>query len=139
MPTSIKVVEDFEWREHSDDTFLKLLGEVVERGRDGLIEIGLQTDERHKNLGGITHGGVIMTLIDRAIGLNCRMQAPGKKMVTASLTTHFVSAVFIGDFLTVTCILRKTGRRNIFADAEVRVNERLVATGTGLWVQVGGS
>lgn len=132
----LKQIEDSEWTLHQDDTFISSLGDVLERGRDGTIQIGLQTDKRHVNLGGIVHGGVVMTLIDRAVGINCRYQAEGQRMVTASLTTNFLGAINVGDFVSVNCLFRKVGRRAMFADAEVWVGDKLVATGTGMWLKL---
>lgn len=137
MSTALKLIDDYDWRMHADHTFVSSLGQVMERARSGLIQIGLQTDERHINLGGIVHGGVMMTLIDRAIGINCRNQAEGRRMVTATLTTNFVSAVNVGDFITVSCIFNRVGKKTMFADASAKVGGRLVATGTGIWVCVG--
>lgn len=133
----LKIVDGYEWVPHEDSTFVGNLGEVMERGRNGAIEIGLQADEQHVNLGGIVHGGVIMTLIDRAVGINCRYQAEGQRMVTATLTTNFIGAVNVGDFIAVSCLFRRVGKRTMFADAEARVGDKLVATGTGMWVKVG--
>lgn len=132
----LRLIDDYEWIPHEDDTFISNLGKVLERGRNGAIEIGLQTDKRHVNLGGIVHGGVVMTLIDRAVGINCRLQAEGHRMVTASLTTNFLGAINVGDFVSVRCLFRKVGRRAMFADAEVWVGDKLVATGTGIWLKL---
>lgn len=137
MSNDLRKVDSYEWLPHEDDTFIGTLGPVMERGRNGAIEIGLQTDARHVNLGGNVHGGVIMTLIDRTVGINCHYQAKGQRIVTATLTTNFVGAVTVGDFVTVICLFKKVGRRAMFADAEVRVDNKLVATGTGMWIKVG--
>lgn len=125
------------WVPHSDGTFVASLGKIYERQHDGRIEIALQTDERHVNLSGIVHGGVVMTLIDRAIGLNCRAQAPGERLATATLTVNFLRQVKVGEFISVTCRLRKQGLKSIFGDADVQVGDRLVATATGVFMKVG--
>ena len=125
------------WRPHDDGTYVAGIGNVVERRRDDAIEIGLQTDDRHRNLSGIVHGGVVMTLIDRTVGINCREASPDARMATATLTVNFLRAVQVGDFLAVRCVLRKCGRKAIFADAEAFVGDRLVATATGTWMKVG--
>jgi uncharacterized protein (TIGR00369 family) len=123
------------WRDHADDTYVGRLGKVVERQRGDAIEIGLHTDEGHVNLSGIVHGGVIMTLFDRTMGINCRAVAPEERMVTATISIDFLRPVRVGDFVRLTCRLKKKGRTAIFADAEAYVGENLVATATGLWMK----
>lgn len=124
------------WVRHEADTFAGRLGMVLERPRDGGIEMALRSDDTHRNLGGILHGGVIMTMFDRTMGINCRNAVPGARFVMASMNVNFLRQVAIGDFLVMTCRLRKTGRRAIFADAEARVGEALVATASGVVMQV---
>jgi uncharacterized protein (TIGR00369 family) len=124
------------WTAHSDETFLARMGPVVERRRDGMIEIGLQTDDSHKNLSGIVHGGIAMTLIDRAIGLNCRAVADGDPMSTATLTVNFLRRIKVGDFMTVSCVLTRKGRKAMFANAQVHVGDQLAATATGICMKL---
>lgn len=124
------------WVPHVDDTYIGAMGTVLERRKDGLLEIGLLTDERHKNLSGVVHGGVLMALVDRAIGVNCRDAGGGDRMATASLTVNFARAVKVGDFVAVACKLRRVGRNAIFADGEAHVGDRLVVTATGVWMKV---
>jgi uncharacterized protein (TIGR00369 family) len=123
------------WIPHDDDTYIGGMGTVVERRRNGRIEIGLQTEERHKNLSGIVHGGVVMALLDRTIGINCREAAAGERMATASLTVNFARAIKVGDFIRISCDLKKTGRKAIFANAEAFVGNKVVATATGIWMR----
>ena len=128
------LVED--WRPHRDDTHVGTLGELFERRREGMIEIALQTDDRHTNLTGFVHGGVIMTLFDRAMGVNCRAASPDDAVATGTLTVNFLRRVRIGEFVKFRCHLKKIGRRAIFADSEAFVGDRLVATATGLFMKV---
>lgn len=131
-------VEEAGWSSHADDTFVGTLGSVLERRRDGLTELALRTVDSHKNLSGIVHGGVVMTLLDRVVGINCRTASAGVRMATVSLTVNFLRQIRVGDFIEIRCRLRKKGRKAWFADAEVWVGERLAATATGLWLKIDG-
>lgn len=124
------------WVPHDDGTFIGTIGAVLERHRDGLIEIALPTTGQHRNLSGVVHGGVVMALFDRAIGVNCRAARPEARMATATLTINLLRQVEVGDFIEFRCRLRKQGRKTCFADAEAWVADRLVATATGLWMTV---
>lgn len=125
-----------DWVPHRSEGFVGGLGEIVERRRGGLLEIGLHTADSHRNLSGIVHGGVMMTLIDRTIGINCREAAAGERMATASLTVNFMRQARVGDFIEVRCTLRKEGRKVIFADAFVYVGDKLIGGGTGVFMKV---
>ena len=124
------------WEPHEDDTYIGGLGTIVERRCNELIEIGLRTEGRHRNLSGIVHGGVLMALFDRTVGINCREAMGGKRLATATLTVNFTLQVMVGDFVQVTCTLKKVGRKAVFADAEAHVGARLVATATGICMTV---
>lgn len=127
-----------DWAPIDDQTFLVALGQVVERYRDGMLEIGLRTDPRHRNRSNIVHGGVYMTLIDRALGLNCRNLAGGRRMATASLTVNFLRPARIGDFLHVTCAVSKNGRKAAFGEATLAVDGVICCTATGVFLTVEG-
>jgi uncharacterized protein (TIGR00369 family) len=125
------------WLPLADETFVGGLGRIFERRRDGRVEIALCTDERHRNLSGIVHGGVIMTALDRAVGVSCRALSDGVRVATATLTVNFLRQVRVGDVIVVRGLPRKAGRKAIFVDAEASVGGRLVATATGICMIVG--
>ncbi|WP_323032448.1 PaaI family thioesterase [Paracoccus sp. (in: a-proteobacteria)] len=127
-----------DWTPVDDQTFLSTIGEVVQRSRDGLMEVGLRTDPRHKNRSNIVHGGVYMTLIDRALGLSCRSLGGGRRMATASLTVNFVRPAKIGDFLHITCTISKNGRKAAFGEAVLKVDGVVCCTATGVFMTVDG-
>lgn len=124
------------WMPHEDDTYIGGMGDVYERTRNGLVEIALQTDSRHRNLGGIVHGGVVMSLMDRVIGINCRLAAKGHRMVTANLNISFIGAIQVGGFITLSCQMNRVGRRTIFGDGRAEVDGRLVATASGVFLKI---
>ncbi|MCO5072213.1 MAG: PaaI family thioesterase [Rhizobiaceae bacterium] len=121
-----------EWIAVSDDTYVGELGVLLRRAGEELTEIGLLTTERHRNLSGNVHGGVLMTLFDRCAGLISRLAMPGVPVVTASITVNFIRSVKPGEFIRVSGKLRKAGRTAVFADCEAWVGDRLVGTASGL-------
>lgn len=127
---------DDDWSAHDTDTFIGQIGGVQERWRDGSLEVALLTNMRHRNLSGIVHGGVIMALFDRVIGINCRNASPDEPMATATITVNLMRQVRVGDFVEFRCRLRKKGRKAFFGDAEAWVGEKLVATAGGVWMKL---
>ena len=48
--------------------FIELIGPIYERGRDGIVALGLHIVGKHANRRGICHRGVLATLADIALG-----------------------------------------------------------------------
>jgi acyl-coenzyme A thioesterase 13 len=47
---------------------MDLIGPVHVREADGGRVFGLRIEERHRNAGGVAHGGLLATLVDYALG-----------------------------------------------------------------------
>jgi len=61
---------------------------------DGEARLELCADSRHANLYSMTHGGVLTTMADTAMGAKCL--ALNKRVVTISLTIEFMHAIMTG-------------------------------------------
>ena len=120
----------------SDTTYVAQLGELcIREGVDGPL-LGLQTDERHRNLSGIVHGGVLMTLFDRSAGLLSRAALADTRVATATMTINFSRPVSVGAFIEVASRLRRAGRTAVFVDCEAHVAGKLVGTASALMMRV---
>ncbi len=85
---------------------------------------------RDTNGYGTIFGGVILSYIDLAGGIEARKQCPTKKFVTKAMhEVVFVAPVFVGDLVTFYTRTVKRGRTSITVDVGVEV-ERLGITGT---------
>ena len=68
------------------------------------IHLELLPDSRHANLYSMTHGGVLTTMADTAMGAKCLEL--GKRVVTVSLTINFMHPIMTGTRIkTEACIL----------------------------------
>jgi uncharacterized protein (TIGR00369 family) len=101
--------------------------EVVEAA-PGAVTVSIAVDERHVNLQGLVHGGILAILADTACGLSIRSAIePGRLHITTDLDIHFLSpaapGVLYGRGTAV-----KVGRSLAFAEASVEDAEgRLLA------------
>jgi acyl-CoA thioesterase YciA len=90
---------------------------------------------RDTNAHGTIFGGVILSYIDLAGGIECRRQCP-KKFVTKSMhEVVFVAPVYLGDLVTFYTRTIRVGTTSIAVDVEVEV-ERLGMGGTREVVRV---
>lgn len=86
--------------------------------------------------------GALAAIVDVVMGhATAKVSGSTPALVTVSLTLNLASAATLGEWLTVTALPRRIGRRMAFADATIDGSQRLVATASGVFAVVdkGGS
>ena len=101
--------------------------EVVEAS-PGKVTVAMRVEDRHVNLQGSVHGGMLAILADTACGLSIRSaMEPGRLHVTADLDIHFLAPAKPGRLLGRGKAV-KVGRSLAFAEASIEDDEgRLLA------------
>jgi len=96
--------------------------------------VALRVAEQHTNYIDIAHGGVLSTLADVALSLQpYRSERPSPQVTTMSLTTNFLSAVRLGDWLIAESVMDRMGKSSAYVHGEIRCEDRLVATMSGVF------
>lgn len=90
---------------------------------------------RDTNAYGTVFGGVILSYIDLAGGIEARRQSPKKFVTKAMREVVFVAPVHLGDLVTFYTHTLRIGKTSITVDVEVEV-ERLGPTGNKEIVRV---
>src|SRR5689334_10015629 len=90
---------------------------------------------RDTNAHGTIFGGVILSYIDLAGGIECRRQSPKKFVTKAMHEVVFVAPVYLGDLVTFYTKTVRVGTTSVTVDIEVEA-ERLGNTGTKEIVRV---
>jgi len=90
---------------------------------------------RDTNAYGTIFGGVILSYIDLAGGIECRRQSPKKFVTKAMQEVVFVAPVYLGDLVTFYTRTVRIGTTSITVGVEVEV-ERLGLAGTKEIVRV---
>ena len=121
------------WEPDADDGFLALVGPILRRTSGETDRYAFVAEPKHHNRGGVVHGGMLMTLADRAIGRTCRHANAHAPQATVQLDMHFVVAVQVGELVEATCRVVHRTRALMFARAELTVGSRIVATANGVW------
>lgn len=76
---------------HSFTPFVAHLGVEMVHAGDDQSELRLSLEPRHLNGRGVAHGGLIMTLLDAAMGVAARAKDPdGHGVVTIEMKTSFL-------------------------------------------------
>lgn len=117
--------------ERAQETFWGLLGCEVVKADGKKAAICLELIPSHLNLLGIVHGGVLMSLMDNAMGLVVMLAETTGRTVTATMNTHFLASASSGLLLCEAELLHRTGR-TLTLHAEVKDEDgKLLAWGSG--------
>jgi uncharacterized protein (TIGR00369 family) len=125
--------EGFE-RYDSGAAFMELVGPVFVRGDGGDRVLALRSDERHRNSGGLTHGGLLATLVDFALGRAIEADSDDDQpRVTVSLTTDYLKAVEIGAWVEAHTRVERLGGTLAFAECSLIVEGDEVVRGRAVF------
>jgi uncharacterized protein (TIGR00369 family) len=107
-------------------------GVEVVAATPGAVTVAMDVDDRHVNLQGLVHGGMLAILADTACGLAIRSAIePGRLHVTTDLDVHFLSPAGPGRLLGRGNAV-KVGRSLAFAEASIEDAEgKLLAKAQG--------
>lgn len=114
------------------------LGALYRRiGDDGAWVIGLVVDERHLNMQGMAHGGMLATLADSALGMNIAVaRGTREAQVTVSLTMDYLAGARRGDWLEAHVTVTRMGRTMAFANCDLCVGTRQVLRSSAVFAFV---
>ena len=117
--------------------FLETAGPFFHRKTpDGGFVIGMRILRKHANARGSAHGGLLMTLLDIALGYTSGLsQDPPVKLTTASLTGDFVRAPLVGEWVEAQVDVQKIGGRLAFANAFLVVDGERVVRGSAVFAR----
>ncbi|MCJ2013845.1 PaaI family thioesterase [Methylobacterium sp. J-076] len=117
------------WILVEDEGFIATVGPLYVR--EGIY--AFRAGQKHANLIGVVHGGMLMSFADRALGVTAMAAADGASCVTIQLEMKFLDAGRMGDWLTCRSIVVKRTGSLVFMRGEVHDGERLVASADGVW------
>lgn len=132
-------VDGDEWVTMQDEGFMGLVGPIEYRpfGADGIGHFRFKATEKHRNRAGIVHGGMLMTMADRALGYTARHKDPDRKQATIHFDMHFVRPARAGDTLQMDCqVVRETGSL-AFVNGNIHANGKTIARAQGIWKIIG--
>jgi len=118
-------VEELHRRLRANNT-TRQFGFVLTEAETGFVVLRMQVSERHKQVHGVVHGGVLAALADTAGGLASYMAVPrGTRVATIEMKINYLEAVEEGTVVAAARVVR-IGRHIAVVDCDLRVEERLV-------------
>jgi uncharacterized protein (TIGR00369 family) len=98
---------------------------------------GFLAEKRHANIGGVVHGGMLMSFADDMLGMAVWEAAGRKPCTTVQLNTHFISPARIGDFVESRAEVMRATRTVVFVRGTLAVGDRTVVAADGVWKILG--
>jgi acyl-coenzyme A thioesterase PaaI-like protein len=95
--------------------------------------VGILLQEHHIGGNGRGHGGLLLTLLDEAMGMNAYLQKDSVPTVTVSMNTNFIGATVPGQFLYATGEIIQITSTLAFMEGKAFCGGKLVGTGSGVW------
>ena len=103
-------------------------GPLLYRRDARTLTFATQVEHRHGNARGHAHAGMITTFADLVLGYAAAFSTdPPTSLVTASLTTDFMTPIAIGKLLIATPEVLRVGRRMAYAQATIVADDAPVA------------
>ena len=119
------VLQDFR------ETFGYLAGPCYFRTDPKTPGVGFYSEPHHSNLGGVIHGGMLLTLADMSLFDICYRSIGRFRGVTVTLNSEFVGAGPIGEFIEAYGELVKAGRRMMFCRGLVTAKGETIMSFSG--------
>lgn len=98
---------------------------------DGRLEFALEVTENQCNSNGITHGGMLMTMIDLTLVATAKT-VPEDRFVTVSLNSEFIASAKVGDLIQAEGTLTRRTRSLAFVRGQVRCGDRILLTASAV-------
>ena len=130
---------DLPWRDLTYGGFNHHIGPVrLARAGESQWQGTLMLDERHRNAGGVCHGGVSMTLADVTMGAGSFESAGKRPCATVEMNSHFLAAAKLDQRLLAVATQLRLVRDLSFMSCEVWAigpndEARQVLRASGLW------
>lgn len=114
------------------DAFENLVGPFYYKKQDnGEYKAAFVSDDRHKNIGGILHGGLLMTFADFSL-FTIAKDHLDSVFVTLGFNSEFVSAGYAGTLIEATGEVTGSSRSLLFVRGKIFSDDRTIMTFSGI-------
>jgi acyl-CoA thioesterase len=115
---------DYLQKSIKETNFYILLGLELQLLGPGYAEFRVVSTPQHNNGIGLIQGGLLLTMVDAAMGNAIR--ALGIKAATVDISTSLTAGVRVGDTIVARGKVLKAGKNLIFTEGQVYVGDKLV-------------
>ena len=114
--------------------FMEMLGPIYVKTEGKRRIVALRIAEKHMNMAGIAHGGMLVTLADSALGINLSYhEEPPRRMVTVNLSTDFLQPARLGDWVEAHVTVQRMGTHLAFANCNLLCGQKNLLRASGVF------
>ena len=114
--------------------FLRQNGPFYLKRSEGGWLVGQRVGEQHVNYIGIAHGGMLSTLADVAMSAQpYYSERPNPAVTTTTMTTNFLSAARLGDWLVADARIARLGKHTAHVHGAIYRGEEILLTMSGVF------
>ncbi len=132
MTLKMQIPEGYKPYNTKEGKFAALIGPYFIRYEYPNTEFITFISEKQSNLNNVAHGGFLMAYAD-SVGGYYAYNAVKKSIVTINLDSQFIRHVPLGSWLIAKGEIKKAGKRLIFVEIEMFIENILVFKSTGIW------
>ncbi|HSM97262.1 MAG TPA: PaaI family thioesterase [Rhizomicrobium sp.] len=119
------------------DPFENFVGPLYEIGEKLARRYAFVVDERHVNMRGVIHGGMLMTLADMTMGQAAWDACDHADVVTLNMQSQFIRGARLGEIVEVQPVLTRRTRSIIFLRGDFMVGDEIIFSCASLWKILG--
>jgi acyl-coenzyme A thioesterase 13 len=117
-----------------DGNYLRQGGPYYVKKAGDCVQVALRIAAQHTNYIDIAHGGVLSTLADVALSYQVYLiETPNPVVTTTTLTTNFLNAAKLDDWLIADASIDKIGKRSAHVHGSIRCEGVVLATMSGVF------
>jgi uncharacterized protein (TIGR00369 family) len=128
---------DAGWQEAESSAFFQNNGPVLRRPKSGRWRYALPGNNRHLNIAGRVHGGMVMAFADYVLGMAAYESLGMLPSITVSLNVNLTGAARIGDLIEGEAEVVRHAREIVFMRGHLVSNAKIIATAEGVWKLIG--
>jgi uncharacterized protein (TIGR00369 family) len=105
-------------------------------GEGAGVVLGFRVEERHCNPMGVCHGGMVATLADMALAVNCHAQseaAHNRFLPTISLQIDYMASARLGDWVEARAEVLRATKTMLFVQGIISAGDTAVARVSGIF------
>lgn len=122
------------WRDIRGTGFSSHIGPIrFARAADDRFHAALELRDIHINVGGVCHGGVLLSLADVAMGAGSFAAGNDHPCATIQIDGHFLAAAKQGQTLLAEARQNRRVRALSFMECDIWAGERRVMRASGIW------
>ena len=121
------------WRQVPARDYPAMIGPFLARRAGEGWEYAFLPEQRHLNIGGVVHGGMLMSFMDDVLGMTVWEAAGRKPVTTVQLNHHFIAPGRLGQLVVGRGEVMRATRSVVFIRGTLMSGDQVLVHADGVW------